>query len=88
MSPRGRQDVGTVSRVLNSLFSRRDHGHESGRSKYFDLQDGKIVQLNTRFSAISLGISDPESWKEKFADERGPWAHHHELAPQRPPPIR
>jgi hypothetical protein len=57
------QNAGPVSRVFNSLFSRpetrRNRSHL--QSKYFGIEDGKIVQLKSRFSALSIGLRSPGS---------------------------
>jgi hypothetical protein len=66
-------NVGTISRAFNSLFSKRG---EEGQNppKYYSVKHGKIVQLQSRFSQLSLGplLEEEGDWRQKLKENKWP----------------
>lgn len=69
---------GAVSRAFNSLFSRWES--REGEGRFFAAKDGRIVQLQSRFSRLSISWleDDAEELKEKEGDIDGREVFHRE----------
>ena len=58
------QGEGAVSRVLNSLFSTRNDGRDArqkGERRFYEIREGRIEPLRTRFSVLSLGFLEEDN---------------------------
>lgn len=66
-----------LSRAFNSLFSRWDPREGQNPPNFFGIRHGKIVQLNSRFSRLSLGPllsnQDEGSWDWEQSLKENKW---------------